>query len=240
MGNGLGLLLTSTGDVDLMIHGLLEFQLFGQSLWLTTTHVSVLIIMVGLMIFATIVRAKLKDDGEKPGHLQNIAEMIVEALDNMVSSNMGAYAPKFRNYIGALFLFILLSNISGLLGLRPPTADYGVTFALGVISFVMIQYNNVKYNKFGAVKDLFQPFPVFAPINLIGEIAVPVSLSMRLFGNVLAGTVMMTLIYGLLSMVAYGWPAILHVYFDIFSGCIQAYVFCMLTMVFTTGKIESN
>lgn len=238
MGNGVGVLLT--GDVDLMIHGLLEFQLFGQSLWLTTTHVSVILIMGALMVFATIVKAKLKDNGDKPSHLQNIAEMTVEALDNMVSSNMGSYAPKFRNYIGALFLFILLSNLSGLLGLRPPTADYGVTFALGMISFIMIQYNNVKYNKFGAVKDLFQPFPVFAPINLIGEIAVPVSLSMRLFGNVLAGTVMMTLIYGLLSKVAFGWPAMLHIYFDIFSGCIQAYVFCMLTMVFTANKIGVN
>ncbi len=238
MGNGVGILLTS--DVDFMIHGLLEFQLLGQTLWFTTTHVSVLIIMAGLMIFATVVKKKLKDDGGKPGHLQNIAEMIVEALDNMVSSNMGAYAPKFRNYIGALFLFILLSNLSGLLGLRPPTADYGVTFALGVISFIMIQYNNVKYNKFGAVKDLFEPFPVFAPINLIGEIAVPVSLSMRLFGNVLAGTVMMTLIYSLLSKIAFAWPAALHVYFDIFSGCIQAYVFCMLTMVFTANKMGVN
>ena len=136
-----------------------------------------------------------------------------------------------------LFLFILFSNLSGLLGLRPPTADFGVTFPLGLITFGIIQYNNVKWNKFGAVKSLFEPIPLFFPINLIGELAVPFSLSLRLFGNIMSGTVMMALIYGLLSKIAIGWPGFLHIYFDIFSGCIQTYVFCMLTMVFTVDKM---
>ena len=237
MGNAAGILLASEGNIDFMIHGLVQFQLFGQTLWLTTTHVGILIVLATLMILAIVVKRKLKDNEEKPSQLQNIAEMIVEALDGMVSANMGSHAKKFRNYIGTVFLFIIICNLSGLLGLRPPTADYGVTFALGVISFFIIQVNNVKYNKFGAVKDLFKPIPVFAPINLIGELAVPLSLSLRLFGNILSGTVMMTLIYGLLSNIAFGWPAILHIYFDIFSGCIQTYVFCMLTMAFTSSKI---
>lgn len=235
MGNGVGILLSS--DIDFMIHGLVEFQFMGQELWFTTTHVSMLLVMAAIMVFAVVVRVQLKDNGEKPSHLQNIAEMAVEALDGMVKENMGQYAPKFRNYIGALFFFVLLSNLSGLLGLRPPTADYGVTFALGVISFFIIQYNNIKYNKLNAAKNLLDPIPVFLPINIIGELAVPLSLSLRLFGNVLSGTVMMALIYGLLSKIAFGWPAFLHIYFDIFSGCIQTYVFCMLTMVFTANKI---
>lgn len=237
MGNGLGLLLAGGGDVDFMIHGLIKFRLFGQELWITTTHVSVLIVCVLLVIFASVVRSKLKDTTEKPGMLQNIAEYIVEMLDNMVQGGMGKSAKKFRNYIGTIFIFILVSNISGLLGLRPPTADYGVTLALGLITFGMIQFNNVKYNKVGAFTGLFKPLPFLFPINLIGEIAVPFSLSLRLFGNILSGTVMMALIYGLLSKIAIGWPAFLHVYFDIFSGCIQAYVFCMLTMVFVNDKI---
>jgi len=87
---------------------------------------------------------------------------------------------------------------------------------------------------------LFKPIPILFPINLIGEIAVPFSMSLRLFGNVVSGTVIMGLIYGLLSKVAILWPGVLHVYFDLFSGAIQAYVFCMLTMVFISQKIPEN
>ncbi|MDO4323978.1 MAG: F0F1 ATP synthase subunit A, partial [Lachnospiraceae bacterium] len=111
---------------------------------------------------------------------------------------------------------------------------------LGLITFALIQYNNIKYNKFGAFTDLFKPLPFLFPINLIGEIAVPFSLSLRLFGNVLSGTVMMSLIYSLLARFAIGWPGILHIYFDVFSGAIQTYVFCMLTMVFITQKIPEE
>lgn len=227
-------------EPDFMIQYLLEFELFGQKLHLTTTHVSILIICVVLIIFALIARAKLKDTDEKPGGLQNVAELIVEMLDSMVESSMGAKGKGFRNYLGILFIFILLSNLSGLLGLRPPTADYGVTLALGLITFFIVQVNNIKYNKFGAFTELFQPVPFLFPINFVGEIAVPISLSLRLFGNILAGTVIMGLVYGLLSKVAFFWPGVLHAYFDVFSGAIQTYVFCMLTMVFIGNKIPDN
>lgn len=227
-------------DADFMIHSLTKLNLFGQEVYLTTTHVSLMIICVGLIIFASVVRLKLKDTERKPGGLQNAVEMIVEMLDGMVKSSMGKSAVKYRNYIGTLFIFLLISNLSGLLGLRPPTADYGVTFPLGIITFILIQYNNIKWNKVGAFTDLFKPLPFLFPINLIGEIAVPFSLSLRLFGNVLSGTVIMALIYGLLSKGAFLWPGVLHAYFDIFSGAIQTYVFCMLTMVFISQKIPEN
>lgn len=227
-------------DADFMIHGLKKLNIFGQEVYLTTTHVSLLIICVGLILLALVVRLKLKDTEGKPSGLQNAMEMAVEMLDGMVKSSMGKSAVKYRNYIGVLFLFLLFSNLSGLLGLRPPTADYGVTFPLGIITFVLIQYNNIKWNKVGAFTDLFKPLPFLFPINLIGEIAVPFSLSLRLFGNVLSGTVIMALIYGLLSKVAFLWPGVLHAYFDVFSGAIQTYVFCMLTMVFISQKVPET
>ena len=227
-------------EPDFMINSILEFELFGAKLHITSTHTSLLVICVFLIIFALIVRTKLKDTDGKPGTLQNIAELIVELLDNMVNGSMGSKGKGFRNYLGVLFIFILLSNFSGLLGLRPPTADYGVTLALGLITFFIVQTNNIRYNKFGAVKELFQPVPFLFPINFIGEIAVPISLSLRLFGNILAGTVIMGLIYGVLSKVAFLWPGVLHAYFDVFSGAIQTYVFCMLTMVFIGNKIPDN
>ena len=227
-------------DADFMIHSLTKLNVLGQEVYLTTTHVSLLIVCVGLLIFALVVRSKLKDT-DKPSGLQNVAELIVEMLDGMVNSSMGSKnAVKYRNYIGTLFIFLLISNISGLLGLRPPTADYGVTFPLGIITFILIQYNNIRWNKTGAFTDLFKPIPVLFPINLIGEIATPFSLSLRLFGNVVSGTVIMALIYGLLSKFAFFWPGILHAYFDVFSGAIQTYVFCMLTMVFITQKIPEK
>jgi F-type H+-transporting ATPase subunit a len=195
---------------------------------------------VGLVLLALVVRIKLRDTEGKPGRFQNAIEMGIEMLDGMVKSSMGKSAVRYQNYIGVLFIFLLFSNLSGLLGLRPPTADYGVTFPLGIITFVLIQYNNIKWNKVGAFTDLFKPLPFLFPINLIGEIAVPFSLSLRLFGNVLSGTVIMALIYGLLSKVAFLWPGVLHAYFDIFSGAIQTYVFCMLTMVFISQKIPES
>jgi len=138
-----------------------------------------------------------------------------------------------------LFIFLILSNLSGLFGLRPPTADYGVTLPLGLITFGIIHYNGIKKNKVKHFTSLFEPFALLFPINLIGEVAVPLSLSLRLFGNILSGTVMMGLIYGMLPLlVKLGMPAALHVYFDIFSGCIQTYVFCMLTMVYVNDKIS--
>jgi F-type H+-transporting ATPase subunit a len=196
--------------------------------------------MLVILVFAVAARIAISHASEYPTGFQNVVELLVEMLDKMVESSMGGYAKKFRNYIGSIFIFIFLSNISGLFGLRPPTADYGVTLPLGLITFAMIQYNNIKYNKFGAFTDLFKPLPLLFPINLIGEIATPFSLSLRLFGNVLSGTVMMSLIYSLLSRFAIGWPGILHIYFDVFSGAIQTYVFCMLTMVFVYQKMPEE
>lgn len=234
------LLASSGSEVDFMVHGIFSYELFGQTFWITTTHVAILIVMLLILAFAIAARIVISHAQEYPTGFQNVVEMVVEMLDKMVESSMGVHAKKFRNYIGSIFIFILISNISGLFGLRPPTADYGVTLPLGLITFAMIQYNNVKYNKFGAFTDLFKPIPVLFPINLIGEIAVPFSLSLRLFGNVLSGTVMMSLIYSLLSKIAIGWPGFLHIYFDVFSGAIQTYVFCMLTMVFVTQKIPEE
>ena len=148
----------------------------------------------------------------------------------------------FRNYIGVIFIFILVSNLSGLLGLRPPTADYGVTLPLGLLTFTLVQVNKFRFSTIPNLwVDLCSPLPpwlpIWAPINVIGEVAVPVSLSLRLFANILSGAAMMALIYGLLQMFALVWPAALHVYFDIFSGAIQTYVFCMLTMTYISSAM---
>ena len=221
-------------DIDFMIHGLFSYQLFGHTVWITTSHVCILIVMLVILIFAVIANRKIKHATEVPDGFQNVIELIVEKLDGVVMGTMGKVAgPKFVNYISTIFIFIFMSNISGLFGLRPPTADYGVTFALALMTFTLIRFNELKYQKLsGVLKGLCDPWPIWAPINIIGNLAVPISLSLRLFANILSGTAIMALIYTLLGKIALIWPAALHVYFDIFSGAIQTYVFCMLTMTY--------
>ena len=238
---GEGILLSEAGGVDFMIHGVFSYELFGQTVWITTTHVCVLIVFLIIIGFCIAANRAVKHATEVPGAFQNVVELIVEMLDGMVGGVMGRQAVRFQNYIGTIFIFILFSNISGLLGLRPPTADYGVTFALGIITFTLIHFNKFKYQKVsGELKGLCEPWPIWAPINIISDLAVPISLSLRLFANVLSGTAIMALIYALLSKVAIIWPAALHVYFDLFSGAIQTYVFCMLTMTYIADACNTG
>lgn len=234
-------ILLSADNIDFMIHGVFSYELFGQTVWITTTHVCVFIVLLLLIGFAIAANRAMKHASEVPTGFQNVVELIVEMLDGMVGSTMGKNAPGFLNYIGTIFIFILVSNLSGLLGLRPPTADYGVTLPLGVMTFTLITFNKFKYQKVkGVIEGLCNPWPFWAPINIIGDVAVPISLSLRLFANVLSGTVMMALVYGLLSKIAIIWPAVLHVYFDMFSGAIQTYVFCMLTMTYISDAMTTE
>ncbi|MCH5250828.1 MAG: F0F1 ATP synthase subunit A [Lachnospiraceae bacterium] len=238
---GQGILLSEGADIDFMVHGVFPYSFFGHEVWITTTHVCVLIVMLVIIGFCFAANRAVKHASEVPGTFQNIVELVVEMLDNMIGSVMGKFSPKFRNYIGTIFIFILLSNISGLFGLRPPTADYGVTLPLGIMTFVLIHFNKFKHQKVkGVIAGLCDPWPFWAPINIIGDVAVPISLSLRLFANVLSGTVMLALVYALLAKIAYVWPAVLHVYFDLFSGAIQTYVFCMLTMTYITDACTTD
>ncbi|MBO4515168.1 MAG: F0F1 ATP synthase subunit A [Lachnospiraceae bacterium] len=236
------LLLTASSDVDVMAHGVFKYSFFGHEAWITTTHISLLFIMLILIAFSIAGGIVIRKGAEVPGAFQNVVELIVEKLDGMVDGTMGKNSTKYRNYISTIFIFILFSNISGLLGLRPPTADYGVTFPLGVVTFTLVRFNQFKYHKPKEIwTDMCSPLPpwlpIWFPINVISELAVPISLSLRLFANVLSGTIMMALVYGLLKWASVIWPAALHVYFDLFSGAIQTYVFCMLTMTYVSNAI---
>ncbi|MCQ2491856.1 MAG: F0F1 ATP synthase subunit A [Lachnospiraceae bacterium] len=237
-GAGSGVMLA---DADFTAHYLMPINLFGQKVFFTTTHVCTCIVLIAILALAFYARhAVLKEDYEVPNNVQNVVEMLIEFLDGVVANNMGRHAKAFSNYIMTLMIFIFIANTSGLFGLRPPTADYGTTLALALISFVLIQYSAFKTSGLRALSDLAKPIPILLPINIIGEISTPLSMSLRLFGNVVSGTVMMGLWYGLLPVfVKLGLPAFLHVYFDLFSGAIQTYVFAMLTMVYITDKRDA-
>lgn len=235
----MGMLMKEAGQPDFMIHGIFSYELFGQTYWITSTHIGMWILTAVMVILAFCANRTMKKASDVPGIFQNILEYGVEMLEKMISSTMGSRGKAFINYIGTIFVFILFCNLGGLLGLRAPTADFGVTFLLGIFTFVIVNYQGIKNKKVRHFTSLFEPYPILFPINLIGEIANPISLSLRLFGNMMSGVVIMGLWYGMMPIFAkIGIPAFLHVYCDLFSGCIQTYVFCMLTMVYVTDKLE--
>ena len=194
-----------------------------------------------ICIFLMVLYSKLKkfDPMDEPKGLVLLAIMGVQFIENMLKNDTTKeVTEKLGPYLATLFIYIFLSNISGLFGITPPTANYSVTLPLAAITCVLIEYYSIKYNGIkNYIKALFEPLRPFVIINLISKVGTLLSLSLRLFGNVMSGTVLMGLIYDLLSPFTVAYPAVLHAYFDLFSGCIQAYVFCMLTMVYVNDKI---
>ena len=231
----------SLQEPDFMIHGVLKYHAFGQELWITTTTIGAWILTATLLLIGFIASRKLKNvsESDTPSTFQCALEYAMEMLQNMAQGILGGNAKRFVNYIGTIFLFILFCNLSGLFGLRAPTADFGVTFLLGMFTFFIVNYQGIKNRGVGHFTSLFQPIPILFPINLIGEVANPISISLRLFANLLSGVIIMGLWYGMMPWFAkIAIPAALHVYCDLFSGCIQTYVFCMLTMVYVNDKME--
>ena len=152
-----GILLSA--DIDFMVHGVFSYEIFGQTVWITTTHICLLIVVLALIGIAFVVSRIMKRATEVPGNVQNVAELVVDMLDGVVKGGMGKSAHKFMNYIGTVFIFILICNLSSLFGLRPPTADYGVTLPLGLITFVLIHFNKFKHQKVsGVIKGLCDPW----------------------------------------------------------------------------------
>jgi F-type H+-transporting ATPase subunit a len=197
-----------------------------------------------LIIFGIFVRIKSRKFTEVPRGFQNAIEAIVELFDNYLRGTAGSKLMYLGYWFFTLFVFILLSNLSGLLpGMRPPTADWSMTVGLAIVTFLMIQFLGIFYRRARYFKALFEPLPwwcpipLFLPINVIGELARPISLSFRLFGNMLAGLIMMSLVYALVPTVAtFLIPSFLHAYFDLFSGVLQTYIFCTLSITFVSGS----
>lgn len=219
----------------------IELQLGSFTLRFSETIITTWIIMAALIIFALVVRHKLKKFKDVPDtRFQNFVEMIVESMDNFVAGNMGEKYRYFGNWFFGVFAFILISNLSGLLGFRAPTADLGTTAALALTTFVLIHFMGIITGKLGYFKGYFEPVPFLVPLNIISEIATPVSLSFRLFGNLLGGTIIMGLVYTIPMVIRVWIPAFLHIYFDVFSGCLQTFIFVMLSMAFIGDKIADT
>ena len=196
------------------------------------------------------VKAKLKR--------QIIAEWIVEKTQNLVNTNMGDYFKGYAPFIAAIMGISAFSSLMALLGLYAPTSDINIVGGWAILTFALITYYKLKGGLGNYLKGFTEPIFVMLPLNILGEVATPVSMAFRHYGNVLSGSVIAVLIAAALqglSNLVFGWlpgflgdipflqvgiPAVLSVYFDIFSGCMQAYIFAMLTMLNISGGFPQD
>lgn len=187
---------------------------------------------------------------------QHIAELAVEKIDSMVLENMGEHFKGYSPFILAIMLLSACSSLLSLFGLFPPTSDINIVGGWAILVFILITYYKLKCGPINYLKGFTQPVAFLAPVNFISEFATPVSMSFRHYGNILSGTVISTLLAFALSSLStkllgsiseflanipvfqVGIPAVLSVYFDVFSGCLQAFIFAMLTMLNISGAFD--
>lgn len=186
-----------------------------------------------IIALAIIARIKLKSFKLVPTGFQNVVEIIVEVFDNFATNALGKNLSYIAPWYFMVFVFIFSSSMFSIFGLRAPTADWATTFALAFASFSLMIIMGFKHQKGQYLKSFFNPHFVFFPLNLIGELAKPVSLSFRLFGNMLSGTIILTLYYSLTPLfVQFGIPALLHGFFDVIFGTIQTYIFVIISIMY--------
>lgn len=212
-------------------------------------QISIVIITVVLgLAFWKIGRALSELDSEKkPNRVVAGVVAYVQYIRDYTISSMGErYGKVFSVYIGSVFIYILISNISGLFGLTAPTTNFSVTLLLAIITWISIQV--VKFRESGVkgyFKSYIEPMPLFLIPNILSEVSPLISLSLRVFGNILSGSVIMSLLYMFTAWLSDFIPLIggfnfagvvlapvLHLYFDLFAGFIQAYLFISLTIIF--------
>lgn len=237
-----------------------DFPVLGKLQISETMVVSwiVMLLITGLCIWLT---HDLKV--ENISKRQAAAEMLVEMANKFVVGNMGETFRYFIPFVAALFATSVVSNLISLIGLRSPTADLSTEAAWAVVVFIMITSQKIKTNGVGGyLKGFTTPIAIMTPFNVLSELATPVSMACRHFGNILSGVVINGLLYGALAVASsallgllpgilgdvlskipildVGIPAVLSVYFDWFSGIMQAFIFCMLTVMYIANAAEEG
>ena len=227
-----------------------------QPLIISESQVNSLLVtltILGLCLYLTHgIRAQVKT------RRQLLAEWIVEKVDGMVKENMGDAFFGFGPFVAAILGLSALSSLSSLLGLYPPTSDINVTGGWAVLVFILITYYKLKCGPWHYIKSFGDPVAALAPMNLISEVATPISMAFRHYGNILSGTIVSVLVasgleglsaklfgalpgfLGEFPFLRVGIPALLSVYFDVFSGCLQAYIFAVLTMLYVSSAFPQE
>ena len=190
-------------------------------------------IMLFLVLLSIICTRRLK---KVPGKAQLVAEMFVGFINKFTKNTLGEHWKPFAAYFGTIGLYIGCANLIGMFGITPPTKDLNVTAALAIMSAALIYGASFRYHGFkGGLHKFVEPMPLLAPINVMEVVIRPLSLCMRLFGNVLGSFIIMELIKLAMPAIV---PMALSMYFDVFDGIIQTIVFVFLTALFTQEALE--
>lgn len=191
----------------------------------------VIMLVLFLIVFFATRNLKIK-----PNKRQVVVESVYNTIKNFVYDNVGSEYAKLVPFLGSMAIFLLVMNLIGLVGVEPPTKSLGVTIGMAIVTFVVVQGYAIKHHGVKSyMKGYLSPIAPMLPLNILERIILPVSLSLRLFGNVMAGTFIIGLVYESLGKITWlaqiGLPIALHGYFDIFDGVIQMVIFVMLTMI---------
>ncbi|MGN1114735.1 MAG: F0F1 ATP synthase subunit A [Oscillospiraceae bacterium] len=224
---------------------------------ITETIVVGWIIIIGVLCACLYLTKDMKKVPEKKR--QVLAEMLVGFINNTVETTMGKKWMFFAPYVGTILIYAVIGSLISLLGLRSMTADFNVTLTWALLTFILITFFKIKtHGPLGYLKSFAQPMALMTPLNLLSEVSTPLSMAFRMFGNIAGGGVITALLYGGLAFVSRKLhvaftlgpltinlaqiftPAVLSIYFDLFTGCIQAYIFVMLTMVYVSNAAEKD
>ena len=224
---------------------------FGTTMPITEAQINSWLVILSIMFLCIFLTHGMTVWGK--GKRQIIAEWIVEKVDSLVKENMGEYFMGFAPFVAAILALSACSSLLSLIGLFPPTSDINITAGSPILTFILITHYKMKCGPLQYIKSFGEPVPFLAPLNIISEVATPVSMAFRHYGNVLSGSVISVLISALLAKLSamvfaflpgalakvpflrIGLPAVLSIYFDVFSGCLQAFIFAMLTMLYVAG-----
>ncbi len=222
-----------------------------QDFYITEAQINSALVIIAILFLCLYLTHGLKERIEL--RRQHLAEMIVEKVDGLVSENMGEYFSGYSAFVIAILALSAFSSLLSLLGLFPPTSDMNVVAGWAILVFILITYYKLKCGLFYYLKEFTKPVAVLTPINIISEFSTPISMAFRHYGNVLSGMVVSILVGSALSglsalllgklpgilgsfpLFRIGLPAVLSIYFDVFSGCMQAFIFAMLTMANISG-----
>jgi F-type H+-transporting ATPase subunit a len=234
-----------------------SFNIFGVHIPISDSIIMMWIIMAFLIIFAYVFTRKLK---MVPEGKQNFIELVVDFINKTFKENIGHHWRPFAPYLGTILLFLAVSNTVSIFGflptgqelynitgigffqhlpefaITPPTKDINVTATMGIMTILLVLSSAIRFKGFfGWLKGFAKPSPIMIPFNIMDYGTRTLSLSLRLFGNILAAFIVMELLYGVLSPVI---PAAFSIYFDLFDGFLQAYIFVFLSSIYIAEAVE--
>lgn len=225
----------------------LEIVIGGFTLELPQSVLNWLIIGLLLILFFYVVGKRIEkaDPAKAPKGILFWGEQLYGVCRMVVGENLRDQTTHYLPFFGTLILMMAISNLLGLIGLQNPTSNISVNATLAVMMFLLIQYNAIrKAGIRSRLKELCDPFVLLLPLNVIGEVALPISLTMRLFGNMLAGSIISMLVYVVMKAVmpfgvlGFLVTPFLHFYFDIFSGLMQTFIFFTLASFFLSEQVS--